>query len=83
MDTTKHPRPDVPPMHFNMVREAQKAHGVTLADLTSAVQCRCDGCGAQWSAEGSLEDRLRGGSAMPRRAPSMTGGPPPHGRPRL
>jgi hypothetical protein len=53
-----HTLPAVPPMNFKAIREALKAHGVTLVDVQFEVECRCEVCGAEWSEEGSLEDRL-------------------------
>jgi hypothetical protein len=59
MNTQEHPLPAVPPMNFNAIREALKAHGVTLNDVQLEVDCTCDVCGAEWSEEASLENRLR------------------------
>jgi hypothetical protein len=51
--------PAVPPMNLNAIREALKAHGVTLNDVQIEVDCTCDVCGATWSEEASVENRLR------------------------
>jgi hypothetical protein len=34
--------PVVPPMNLNAIREALKAHGVTLNDVQIEVDCTCD-----------------------------------------
>jgi hypothetical protein len=53
--TPKTPLPDVPPINYNEIRKALKAHGVTLIDLSIEGECRCEICGAQWSLVASLE----------------------------
>jgi hypothetical protein len=45
-------------MKFSAICEALKAHGVTLNDVHIEVDCTCDVCGAGWSEEASLENRL-------------------------
>jgi hypothetical protein len=81
--------PAVPPMNLNAIREALKAHGVTLNDVQIEVDCTCDVCGATWSEEASLENRLRrtwwsAGSAMRRtRKGAMMRTPEPLPGPRI
>jgi hypothetical protein len=47
--------PDVPPISYNAIRQALKAHGVTLIELHCEGECRCEICGAQGSLEASLD----------------------------
>jgi len=47
--------PAVPPINYNAIRKAMKAHGITLVELSCSAECRCDVWGAQWSLEASLE----------------------------
>jgi hypothetical protein len=47
MNTQEHPLPTVPPIDYKAIRKALKAYGITLKELSCAVECRCDVCGAQ------------------------------------
>ena len=51
--------PNVPIINGKAIREALKAHGVTLVDATYEVECKCNICGATWSEESCLQFRLR------------------------
>jgi hypothetical protein len=55
-DTT---RPKVPRINLKAIREALKAHGVTLLDAEYSLDVRCDACGAYDQVTGSLQFRLR------------------------
>ena len=48
MNTPNHPFPDVPPENFDAIREALKAHGVTLSEVYYSVEYTCEACGALW-----------------------------------
>ena len=61
MNTPNHPFPDVPPENFDAIREALKAHGVTLSEVYYSVECTCEACGALWSSEASLDAPLSDG----------------------
>jgi hypothetical protein len=58
MNTQEHPLTTVPPMNLGAIRDALKAHSVTLKDVEIQVDCTCDVCGASWSGSAPLEDRL-------------------------
>jgi hypothetical protein len=61
MNTTNPPDttlPDVPLLNLKDIREALKAHGVTLVDAIYEVECKCDICGTRWSEESCLQFRL-------------------------
>jgi len=54
--------PAVPPMNLNAIREALKAHGVTLNDVQIEVDCTCAMSAAP---RGLRRPRLRTASAGP------------------
>jgi hypothetical protein len=50
--------PDVPIINWKAIREALKAHNVSLVDAIYAIECTCDICGTRWSEETCLQCRL-------------------------
>ena len=51
--------PKVPRLNVKAIREALKAHGVSLVAIDYEVEFRCEGCGAVDFVDGSLQFRLR------------------------
>jgi hypothetical protein len=48
----------VPTENFPELRDALRANGVSLTEVTYTVECTCHVCGARWSSEASLSRPL-------------------------